>query len=50
VQVVEGDTMEEEEEQKVTIIFIPVVVDLLILRSVLVALLLSVKESHRLIT
>jgi hypothetical protein len=49
VEVVEGDTMVEGQEQVVVAIFIPVVVDHLILQIVSVALVLSAKESHRLI-
>jgi hypothetical protein len=51
VQVVVEDTMEEGEEDTITLIlFLPEVVDHLILLIVLLAIVLSVKESHRLIT
>ncbi len=47
---VEEDTMEEGQELVVLAIFIRVVVDHLILRIVSMVLVLSVKESRRLIT
>jgi len=50
VQVVEEGTMEEGQEQVVLAIFIRVVVDHLTLLIVSVVLVISAKESHRLIT
>ena len=47
---VEGDTMVEEEEQRVVTIFIPVEVDHLTLQIVLVVQVLSARAEHRPIT